>query len=344
MGTGRGGGYRHPGDALPSSSKIDEIEKKIEEIKKEAEEKSDLKNLQNQEENIREFVKTEMDKFSENLPWDHNDHSINHVERVLKKFPEVVQNFEDISFSKEFLNGNKLSDLDKEILKFAIILHDLGYCKSIKEHSIESEKYIKKIDRDMNQEIINQIALIAKLHTPAGIKALGGNSLSDLVKKGLITDRIAYLSSILTITDALDAGKQRVMYNSQKESAKTVIEKIKKTYSMVKAESKLEHWYGHQGFLNPQLIKEANNLALNIELNTDLADTYSSIIAFRVFDIITDITTSYLPSSKKFNLDLNIASKNPEKARNWYAENSLIFLSNEKLSDKVKFLKLKEEK
>ena len=336
-GEGGGGPPRSSSGGIPSSKTIDEVEKELEQKTKEAieksEEKSDVKNLQNNENDIKNFVKEEMNKGSEKIPWDHNDHSINHVERVLKESPNVIQHLEKISFSEEFLNGNKLSDLDKEILKYAIILHDIGYSKSIKEHSTASKKYIEKINRGIKSEIVKEIALIAQLHTPEGIKKLGGRSLSDIVKKGIISDRVAYLASILTISDALDAGKQRVMSNSQNESAKNVIDRIKKKYSEGKAESKLEHWYGHQCFSNPNQSRDKNTIFLNIQLNTDLSEKHSAKIAFRVVDIISDITASYLTKSSKFKLELNILSKDIGKAKNWYNENNLIFQGEEKLSN-----------
>lgn len=334
---GGGGGPTYRGPEEPFGSKI---ERSIEEIK----EKSDLTNLKNQEDEVKESVKEEMDKASEKIPWDHNDHSIKHVERVLEQFPKIIKKLEEISYSKEFLQGENLSDLDKEILKFAIILHDIGYSKSIKEHSTASKDYINKLNRGIEESIIKDIALIAQLHTPEGIKKLGGNSLSDLVNKGKINDRIAYLASILTLSDALDAGKQRVLRNSQGQLAKDVIEKIKAENSKAKAESKLEHWFGHQGFSNPNLKREDTNLNLNFELNSKLSEKYSTKIAFRVFDLITDITSSHLSSSEKFKLQLNIRSKNVELAKKWYNENKLMFESEEHLSKRVKYEQIKEVK
>lgn len=340
MGGGGGGGggrsYSTSRDRPPAKTTMEEIEKKVEE-------KSDFTNLKNNEEDIKNFVKIEMEKALDNLPWDHNDHSIKHVSRVLKNFSEVVKNFEELSFSKEFLKDNKLSKLDKEILRYAIILHDIGYSKSIKEHSLASKEYIEKINRGIKESIIKDIAIIAQLHTPEGIKKLGGSSLTDLVKKGKIGDRIAFLASILTISDALDAGKQRVMQNSQNEPANRVIKRIKTQYSTIKAESKLEHWFGHQGFSNPLLNKKNGNFNLSIKLDTNLSEKYGTKIAFRIVDIISDITTSHISSSKKFNLELRILSKNKEKANKWYSENRLIFLSEEKLSSNVKILGIEED-
>jgi len=333
-GGGGGGGtpYRY---RVSSESRADDIARKVEE-------KSDFTNLKNHETEVRNYVKEEMNKASDKVPWDHNDHSIKHIERVLEKFPEIIENLEKITFSKEFLSGKNLSDLDKEILKYAIILHDIGYSKSIKDHSLMSKEYIEKLNRDIKESILTEIATIAQLHTPKGIKQLGGKSLSDLAEKGIISDRIAYLTSILIVSDALDAGKQRVMQNSQGETRSKVIEKIQSKYSPSVAESKLEHWFGHQGFSNPILEKSDNKLTMKFELDIKLSDQHSSKIAFRVLDIITDITSSYLSSSSKFKLDLNIASKKIEVAKNWFNENKLIFENEKNLSKKIKFTELNE--
>lgn len=335
MGGGRGSGGVPSRSTVPLKSKADIVAKKIED-------KSDLTNLKNKEDEIKKFVEEEMNKASDKVPWDHNDHSTKHIERVLEKFPEIIDNFEKISFSKEFLSGENLSDLDREILKYAIILHDIGYSKSIKDHSLLSKEYIEKLNRGIKKSILTEIATIAQLHTPEGIKQLGGKSLSNLVEKGHISDRIAYLTSILIISDALDAGKQRTMQNSQGETRSKVIEKIQSKYSTSVAESKLEHWYGHQGFSNPILNKSDNRLTLSVELDIKLSDQHSSKIAFRVLDIITDITSSYLSSSSKFKLDLNIASKNKEVAKKWFNENKLIFENEKNLSKKIKFTELNE--
>ena len=326
MGGGGGGGGIPSRYSAPSASKADDIAKKIEE-------KSDLLNLKNIETEISKSVEEEMTKASDKVPWDHNDHSIKHIERVLEIFPEIIDKFEKISFSKEFLSNRNLSDLEKEILKYSILLHDIGYTKSIKDHSLMSKEYIEKLNRGIKKSLLKEIATIAQLHTPEGIKQLGGKSLFDLVKKGLIPDRMAYLASILTVSDALDAGKKRIMQNSQGEANSKVIEKIKSKFTSSVSESKLEHWYGHQGFSKPILKESDNRLTLTIELDTKLSDQHSSKIAFRVLDIITDITSSYLSSTSKFKLDLNISSKNKETAKKWFSENKLIFENEKKLSE-----------
>jgi len=326
MGVGGGGGGTPSRYSAPSKSIADDIAKKVEE-------KSDLIHLKNNETEIIKSVEEEMTKASDKVPWDHNDHSIKHVERVLEIFPKIIDKFEKISFSKEFLSNRNLSDLEKEILRYSILLHDIGYTKSIKDHSLMSKEYIEKLNRGIKESILKEIATIAQLHTPEGIKQLGGKSLTDLVKKGLISDRIAYLASILTVSDALDAGKKRIMQNSQGEANSKIIEKIKSNFTSSVAESKLEHWYGHQGFSNPILKESDNRLTLSIELDTKLSDQHSSKIAFRVLDIITDITSSYLSSTPKFKLDLNISSKNKETAKKWFNENKLIFENEKKLSE-----------
>jgi len=336
MGGGGGGYYYHRG-IVGGESDNNDYQSKIDEIVQKTEEKSHLIKLKNEEKEIKEYVKKEMEKSATNIPWDHNDHSINHIKRVLKKIPSLIKNFDYISFSKELLRDNPLSDLDKEILKFAAILHDIGRCDpSTKNHALSSKKYIEKIDRNIDPNVIKEIGLLAQLHTLSGIKALGGNSLSDLVKKGIINRKQAFLATILTIGDALDAGKERVMYNTLGESASKVIKKIKNSYSEYIAKSKLEHWYGHKGFSDTQLTEENGRLKLKIKLDIHQSEKYSTAIAYRVFDIIKDITTSYLTNSKKFKLDLKIYSENPNKARKWYNENKLIFQSEDKLS-KIEF-------
>ncbi|KKK65199.1 hypothetical protein LCGC14_2976560, partial [marine sediment metagenome] len=187
---GGGGGDGGIPSRYSAPSKVDDIAKKTEE-------KSDLINLKNRETEINKSVEEEMNKASDKVPWDHNDHSIKHVERVLEIFPKIIDKFEKISFSKEFLSNRNLSDLEKEILKYSILLHDIGYTKSIKDHSLMSKEYIEKLNRGIKKSLLKEIATIAQLHTPEGIKQLGGKSLFDLVKKGLISDRIAYLASIL---------------------------------------------------------------------------------------------------------------------------------------------------
>ncbi|MBD3214676.1 MAG: HD domain-containing protein, partial [Candidatus Lokiarchaeota archaeon] len=205
-------------------------------------EKEGLEKLKNEEKKVREMLKEKMEKNSNNIPWDHNDHSTTHNERILKKFPSLVNNLDNISFSKEFLDGRELSELDKEILKYSIILHDIGRSvPNTKNHALSSRKLIEKMEGDINPKLKKNIALLAQLHTPSGIKELGGKSLADLVDKKTITKKQAYLASILTIGDALDAGKARVQKNTQGEFARKVINKIKKTYSRGIAKSKLEH-------------------------------------------------------------------------------------------------------
>ncbi len=339
MGGGGGGGGR---DVPPSRDKSP-VEAKVDEIARKIEEKSDLTYLQNLETQIKNFVEEEMNKFSNKIPWDHNDHSINHIDRVLEKLPEIINNFEKISYSEEFLQGDKLSDLDKEILKYAIFLHDIGYSQSIKDHSIVSREYIEKLNRGIKESILKDVATIAQLHTPEGLRELNGTSLRDLVEKGHISDRIAYLASILIISDALDAGKQRVMQNSQGAAMQSVIDKIKSQFAPSIAERKLEHWYGHQGFGKPNLERSDNNLRLSFELDTNLSSQYSSIIAFRVLDIITDITNSHLISSSKFKLDLDIKAKNLDQAKNWFNENRILFQNEEKLSNDIRFIKIQED-
>ncbi|MHA1382000.1 MAG: HD domain-containing protein [Candidatus Helarchaeota archaeon] len=331
---GGGGGYYIGGHSGYDESESKDYKSQIDEIAKKIKEKSQLTKLKNEEKNIKEFLKKEMEKAADYVPWDHNDHSIKHVERVLTNIPDLIKNLENISFSKEFLRGETLSDIDKEILKYSVILHDIGRCDpDTKNHALSSKNYIEQINRGIDSKITKEIALLAQLHTPSGIKKLGGKSLSDLVKKGIIDKKQAYLASILTIGDALDAGKARVQYNTQGESATKVIDKIKKKYSEGIATSKLQHWYGHQGFSNTKLIKENGNLKLKINLDIKVAEKNSTAIAFRVFDIIKDITTSYLPNSNKFKLDLRITSRNIEKARDWYNENKLIFGSEKKISN-----------
>lgn len=325
---------------IPTISAFRNPLRSIANIVKEREEEK-LDKLKNGEKNIKEYLKIKMEKSINNVPWDHNDHSISHNERILKKIPSLVKNLEAISFSKEFLEGKTLSDLDKEILRYSVILHDIGRCDpNMKNHALSGRKFIEKIKEDIHPEIRKEVAFLTQLHTPSGIKELGGKSLADLVDKKIITKRQAYLASVLTIGDALDAGKARVQKNTQGEQASKVINKIKESYSKGMAKSKLEHWYGHQGFSGVKLMKERNELKLKINLDSKMTEKNSTAIAFRIFDTIKDITTSYLPVSKKFKFELKIVSKDREKAEKWYNENKLIFKSEKKLSN-VEFEQIK---
>ena len=278
------------------------------------------------------------EKFKENekrIDWSINDHGIGHIKRTLENLENIINFLDEKSISKDLL-GEKLTDYDKEILKNAARVHDLGRIGDEGgNHAIQSVKEIEKMkDIFPNKESRELISLLAQLHNKSGIKSLGGKSLRDLVSKGKIDKKIAYLESILTMADAGDLGLKRIEKNSRGMPKNQVIEKIKKELPISKQKSRLSHYYGHEPINDLDWDFKKGKIFVRINVNSGKLNSNGSDVAYRINDYLRDYNSTLFPDSKKGKLGVKFISKDPKNAKNWYNKHKLI-LSDEINSDPI---------
>ncbi|MHA1314088.1 MAG: HD domain-containing protein [Candidatus Helarchaeota archaeon] len=334
-GGGGGGGGNIPSYSRPADEKL---EQKEADAAKRTTEKIAYTTMKEKEEILCKQIKEKIKENIEKIDWTLNDHGIMHLKRTIKNIKEISELFDKNSISKELIH-EKLSDYDKEILDYAARLHDIGRISGKKgSHAVQSANEIKKIKNIFpNKDSQDLVALLAKLHNLSGIRNLGGKSLKDLINKGRIDVKTAYLASILTVADAVDLGEQRIKTNSQGVPKSQVIERIKKELPKYRQESRLSHFYGHEGINNVKLSFDNKNVDIRIKLNDKKIKKYGPDVASRVKDFLRDYNSTTVVSSQKGQYNVKFVSKDPISAEEWYNKHELI-LSDE-IKSKPKFIK-----
>jgi exopolyphosphatase/guanosine-5'-triphosphate,3'-diphosphate pyrophosphatase len=99
-------------------------------------------------------------------------------------------------------NFHRLSSLDRELLEYAALLHDIGYYIGFEKHHKHAYYLIKNISMNgFSEEEVEIMALVACYHRRAAPKKnnMGYRTLSKGVRR-----RVRWMSGILRIADALD--------------------------------------------------------------------------------------------------------------------------------------------
>lgn len=136
-----------------------------------------------------------------------------HSQQVLKLSMKI---FEEIS------GESGLSEIDKEYLEAAAILHDIGHNLSHAQHHRHSYYLIRNCELlGFNDEDIEIIANIARYHRKSHpkIKHENFNKLSPKNK-----EKVKKLSAILRIADGLDRGHNSIVKNLQIENRNNYFE------------------------------------------------------------------------------------------------------------------------
>lgn len=286
-------------------------------------------------EKLKKKVFSDINLNEKKIPWFFNNHGKEHIEKVEKNIEEVISKYSDISITKESL-GRQLNKYEQMVLNIAGILHDIGRNrKPEKGHSIASYQEILKMKNLIpHKETRQLIAKLALLHNRSGIKYIGGKNLPDLIKKGIISKREAFLSKILSNADALHAGKSRVLNNTQGENRKTVISRIEKSkkFSESRKLRYLAHWIGHSGFYTPVIKKTSDNIGIQFRIDPTKLKK-GSIVAARISDVVRSFSKTRLSKSSKNRLTLILKCSDEKILRNFVHKNKYVL---EQYSDNIK--------
>jgi len=334
MGGSGGSGLSYSSSSEPPEDILDKKEREEKEAKQKkiAEENILASKVKEQEPILKQEFKKHIEKNKNNIPWDYNNHGEKHMENVVKNVDDVIKKYSEISIVKENLNRD-LSKLEIEILHASAILHDIGRGDlEEKRHSVASANLINKI-KELSPEIRDRVKQICLLHNKEGIESLGGNNLQDLVDKNKISKETAFLARLLSNADALDAGKSRVMVNTQGESRTEVMHRIETSqkFSQSQKDMKLSHWNGHWGFSKPDVITSDNHIGINIRMDENFAKNHPEV-SHRISDLIYDFKKD-APKTKKNEISIILRGKDLNSIRTWFDQNKFILTRFAKESD-----------
>lgn len=256
-----------------------------------------------------------MEEAKKNIKWFLTDHGPAHTDRVKEYTKEISEFLDEASTSVQKL-GRKLSDEEKYFLRLAASLHDVGRgLDGEQRHAEISAKIVNENDQlpftDEERKIISKLC---QLHSKTNTKEIyGTENLKELVEKGIIDQRTAYLSSILRLSDALDTTKERVQTNSQGEDRQTVLNRIKKL-PQNERERHLRVWQGHEGIEEWRIEERDGSPSIRLILKADLLEKQGHDISFRVKDVLRDLNST----SIDHGVGVTFESGNKERLKEWF--------------------------
>lgn len=137
-------------------------------------------------------------------------------------------------------NLHQLSSLDRELLEYAVLLHDIGYYISYEKHHRHAFYLIRNVSLNgFSEEEVDIMALVARYHRKGDPK-VSHPVYRDLSKP--VRFRIRWLAALLKIADALDRSHFSVV---EEIKVRNYAHKIV-FYLEVKSDAQYEIWEAEQ--------------------------------------------------------------------------------------------------
>jgi metal-dependent HD superfamily phosphatase/phosphodiesterase len=292
------------------------LQQQVEQINTEAELEARYKQI---EQDAMQTINSNKD----NVEWYINDHGAEHSKRVKRVIQDLLNLLDRASFARSNL-GHFANPDERFKAKVSALLHDIGRLLGAdQDHPYESAKYIlTNKNLKLTDEQRKAIARLAILHADGTTRQMyGTDDLGELARKGIISREEAYLATVLRIADALDIGKKRVQQNTAGDSFEKVVNRINRDLPQDDAKVRLSHWYGHQG-INNTTVTLRNKITLNISLDSNRLEPHGEDVAYRVRDLIRDVSSSLLGK----NYSIRFTAKDTSKAQEWYDKHGDIFI------------------
>lgn len=277
--------------------------------------------LQKRLQDAEEKLKDTMNKGKDKVKWYLVDHGADHIRRVDQNLESAEKLFEKISIARNNL-GRSLTQEEIFKLKVAIAAHDIGRTMDDgKSHAMLSSEYVQEdTSIPLNATERREIAELCLLHSEGATREVyGTGDIAELLKRGILSPEVAYKATLLRISDACDAGKERAEVNTFGQSRSEVLERVNRELPN-QAHTITSHWHGHEGFEQPKLKKDDGKLAIEVILNSKALQSHGSDIAFRIKDMLRDFRSTIVHN----NYSLELKADNYEALQAWYSAYHLV--------------------